>query len=245
MRLERSVNKLEEILRWMSPGVWHDSMVQGDKISIPRTNDDIKAGLVGAKLVRPRPVQCLRILARLRPVHHVALRTISLHHWHQEALQVARCLRYDVLFQLAIVHCRKGWHASATRKLKKHTRVLIEKDMLQNMWSRNRHISKEVTLLLESSTLLPPNAGRTPAQCWAYSRPMLGVGSSSGVELFQVFTGCGRMEQSSRRFNVCSTLHSHFVCPSSLNSYFCIRALHRPIPVRRRFRLDSKEAKGA
>ena len=32
--------------------------------------------------------------------------------------------------------------------------------------------------------------------------------------------------------------HSHVVCPSSLNPHFCIRDLHRPVPDRRRFRLD-------
>ena len=37
---------------------------------------------------------------------------------------------------------------------------------------------------------------------------------------------------------VCSSPHSHVVCPSSLNPHFCIRDLHRPVPVRRRFRLD-------
>ena len=37
---------------------------------------------------------------------------------------------------------------------------------------------------------------------------------------------------------VCSSPHSHVVCPSSLNPHFCITDLHRPVPVRRRFRLD-------
>ena len=37
---------------------------------------------------------------------------------------------------------------------------------------------------------------------------------------------------------VCSSPHSHVVCPSSLNPHFCIRDLHLPVPVRRRFRLD-------
>ena len=37
---------------------------------------------------------------------------------------------------------------------------------------------------------------------------------------------------------VCSSRHSHVVCPSSLNPHFCIRDLHRPVPVRRRFWLD-------
>ena len=37
---------------------------------------------------------------------------------------------------------------------------------------------------------------------------------------------------------VCSFPHSHVFCPSSLNPHFCIRDLHRPVPVRRRFRLD-------
>ena len=39
-------------------------------------------------------------------------------------------------------------------------------------------------------------------------------------------------------FMVCSSPHSHVVCPSSLNPHFCIRDLHLPVPVRRRFRLD-------
>ena len=39
-------------------------------------------------------------------------------------------------------------------------------------------------------------------------------------------------------FVVCSFRHSHVVCPSSLNPHFCIRDLHRPVPVRRRSRLD-------
>ena len=69
------------------------------------------------------------------------------------------------------------------------------------------------------------------------SRPMLGAGSSSGVELFQVFMGT-RLWQTSRCFMVCSFPHSHVVCPSSLNPHFCIRDLHRPVPVRRRFRFD-------
>ena len=37
---------------------------------------------------------------------------------------------------------------------------------------------------------------------------------------------------------VCSYPHSHVVCPSSLNPHLCIRDLHRPVPVRMRFRLD-------
>ena len=44
--------------------------------------------------------------------------------------------------------------------------------------------------------------------------------------------------QTSRCFMVCSSPHSYVVCPSSLNPHFCIRNLHRPVPVRRRFRLD-------
>ena len=50
--------------------------------------------------------------------------------------------------------------------------------------------------------------------------------------------GCGRMGQTSRCFIVCSSPHSHVVCSSSLNPHFCIRDLHRPVPVRRRLRLD-------
>ena len=48
----------------------------------------------------------------------------------------------------------------------------------------------------------------------------------------------GRMGQTSKCVIVCSSPHSHVVCPSSLNSHFCITDLHRPVPVRRRFRLD-------
>ena len=43
---------------------------------------------------------------------------------------------------------------------------------------------------------------------------------------------------SPRCFIVCSSPHSHIVCPTSLNPHVCIRDLHRPVLVRRRFRLD-------
>ena len=48
------------------------------------------------------------------------------------------------------------------------------------------------------------------------------------------------MGQASRCFivGVCSSPDAHAVCPSSLNPDLCIRALHRPVPVRSRFRLD-------
>ena len=49
---------------------------------------------------------------------------------------------------------------------------------------------------------------------------------------------CGMIGQTSRCFMVCSSPHSHVVCPSSLNPHFCIRDLHRPVPAQRRFRLD-------
>ena len=39
---------------------------------------------------------------------------------------------------------------------------------------------------------------------------------------------------------VCSSPHSHIVCPSALIPHFCIRDLHLPVPVRRRFRLDQE-----
>ena len=63
-----------------------------------------------------------------------------------------------------------------------------------------------------------------------YSRPMLGAGCSLGVEPFQVFMGtglwgCGTVGQTSRCFIVCSSPHSHVVCPSLLNPHFCIRAI--------------------
>ena len=73
----------------------------------------------------------------------------------------------------------------------------------------------------------------TPAQCWAQDLAR-GLNSSRSSWVH----GCGRMGQTSRCFMVCSSPHSHVVCPSSLNPHFCIRDLHRPVPVRRRFRLD-------
>ena len=73
----------------------------------------------------------------------------------------------------------------------------------------------------------------TPAQCWAQDLAR-GLTSSRSSWVH----GCGRMGQTSRCFIVCSSPHSHVVCPSSLNPHFCIRDLHRPVPVRRRFRLD-------
>ena len=73
----------------------------------------------------------------------------------------------------------------------------------------------------------------TPAQCWAQDLAQ-GLNSSRSSWVH----GCGRIGQTSRCFMVCSSPHSHVVCPSSLNPHFCIRDLHRPVPVRRRFRLD-------
>ena len=72
------------------------------------------------------------------------------------------------------------------------------------------------------------------------SRPMLGAGSSSGLTSSRSswVQGCGRIGHTSKCFIVCSSPHSHVVCPSSLNNHFCIRDFHRPVPVRRRFRLD-------
>ena len=43
--------------------------------------------------------------------------------------------------------------------------------------------------------------------------------------------GCGRMGHTSRCCIVCSSPHSHVVCPSSLNPQLCIRDAHRPVPV--------------
>ena len=72
------------------------------------------------------------------------------------------------------------------------------------------------------------------------SRPMLGAGSCSGLNSSRSswVHGCGRMGQTSRCFMVCSSSHPYVVCPSSSNPHFCKRDLHRPVPVRRRFRLD-------
>ena len=69
--------------------------------------------------------------------------------------------------------------------------------------------------------------------CWAQDLAR-GLNSSRSSWLH----GCGRMGQTSRCFMVCSSPHSHVVCSSSLNPHFCIMDLHRPVPVRRRFRLD-------
>ena len=73
----------------------------------------------------------------------------------------------------------------------------------------------------------------TLAQCWPQD---LARGLNSSMS--SCVHGCGRMGQTSRCFIFCSSLHSHVVCPSSLNRHFCIRYLDRPVPVRRRFRLD-------
>ena len=73
----------------------------------------------------------------------------------------------------------------------------------------------------------------TPAQCWAQD---LARGLNSSRSSWAHC--CGRMGQTSRCFIVCSSPHSHVVCSSSLNPHFCIRDLNRPVPVRRRFKLD-------
>ena len=72
------------------------------------------------------------------------------------------------------------------------------------------------------------------------SRPVLGAGSSSGLNSsrYSWVHTCGRMGQTNRCCIVCSSPHSHVVCPSSLSPHICITDLHRPGPVRRRFRLD-------
>ena len=68
----------------------------------------------------------------------------------------------------------------------------------------------------------------TPAQCWAQDLARgLNSSRSSWVQ------GCGRMGQTSRCFIVCLRCLSILVV-----SHFCIYMdLHRPFPVRRRFRL--------
>ena len=73
----------------------------------------------------------------------------------------------------------------------------------------------------------------TPAQCWAQD---LARGFNSSRSSW--VQGCGRMGRTGMCFIVCSSPHSHAVCPSSLNPHFCIRDLHHPVPVQRRFRLD-------
>ena len=73
----------------------------------------------------------------------------------------------------------------------------------------------------------------TPAQRWAHDLAR-GLHSSRS----SLVHGCGRMGQTNRCFIVCTSPHSHVVCPSLLNPHFCIRDLHRPVPVRMRYRLD-------
>ena len=97
-----------------------------------------------------------------------------------------------------------------------------------NFLSFTAHVDFEV-----QGVLLLSSHYTTPAQCWAQDLAR-GLNSSRSSWVH----GCGRMGQTSRCFMVCSSPHSHVVCPSSLNPRFCIRDLHRPVPVRRRFRLD-------
>ena len=70
---------------------------------------------------------------------------------------------------------------------------------------------------------------------------MLGAGSSSGVELFQVFMGTGLWQDGADQ----QVFHGLFIptfarCLSILveSPFMHIRDLHLPVPVRRRFRLD-------
>ena len=69
---------------------------------------------------------------------------------------------------------------------------------------------------------------------------MLGAGSSSGVELFQVFMGTGLWQDGADQ----KVFHGLFIptfahCLSILvESPFLHKDLHLPVPVRRRFRLD-------
>ena len=97
-------------------------------------------------------------------------------------------------------------------------RELVKENFARNMMTTNIFFSSRYT---------------TPAPCWAQDLARgLNSSRSSWVQ------GCGRMGQTSRCFVVCSSPHSHVVCPSSLNPHFCIRDLQLPVPVRRRFRLD-------
>ena len=70
----------------------------------------------------------------------------------------------------------------------------------------------------------------TPAQCWAQDL--------AGVELIQVFMVYTVVAGWGRPAGVSLSVQPHVVGPSSLNPHFCINYLHRPFPVRRRFRLD-------
>ena len=89
--------------------------------------------------------------------------------------------------------------------------------------SISRYSSSRVT------TRLPPNDGRR---------------LKLGVELFHVSMGTGLwQERTSRCFIVYSSPHSHTARPSSLYPHFCIRALHHPVPVQRRFRLDLADSR--
>ena len=73
------------------------------------------------------------------------------------------------------------------------------------------------------------------------SRPMLGAGSSAGVEIFQVFIGT-RLWQDGADQQVfhCMFIPTFARCLSILveSPFLHLRYLHRPVPVRRRFRLD-------
>ena len=73
------------------------------------------------------------------------------------------------------------------------------------------------------------------------SRPMLGAGSSSGVELFQVFMGTRLWQDGADQ----QVFHGLFIptfarCLSILveSPFLHLRDLHRPVPVRRRFSLE-------
>ena len=66
-----------------------------------------------------------------------------------------------------------------------------------------------------------------------HSRPMLDTGSSSGVELFQVFMVLACWV---RLAGIPLSVHPH-IRTQFVHPHFCTGPLHRPVPSRRRFRL--------
>ena len=75
----------------------------------------------------------------------------------------------------------------------------------------------------------------TPVQCCTQDLARsFKTSRSSGVH------GSGKSGQTSRCSIVCSSPQLQAVCPFSLYPHFCMRTLHRPVDVLRRFRQDQK-----
>ena len=132
------------------------------------------------------------------------------------------CALIDFLATRTVVTCRISFRAKVPAYI--HDTALQSRNRSTKSISSLDNTRKQILLL----------------ELLHHSRPMLGAGSSSGVELFQVFMGTHLWQDGADQqvFHGLFTPHSHVVCPSSLNPHFFIRNLHRPVPVRRRFRLD-------